>query len=44
VIFCIGTRIFEEQMGRSMDAFFLEELATFNGHLFSAGLTPPTSK
>lgn len=36
--------IFEEQMGRSMDAAFLEELATFNGHLFSAGLTPPTSK
>lgn len=36
--------IFEEQMGRSMDAAFLEELATFNGHLFSAGLAPRTSK
>lgn len=36
--------IFEEQMGHSMDAAFLERLATFNGHLFSAGLTPDTSK
>lgn len=30
--------IFEEQMGRSMDAVFLHQLATFNGQLFSAGL------
>ncbi|HTY02276.1 MAG TPA: TetR/AcrR family transcriptional regulator [Rhodocyclaceae bacterium] len=36
--------IFEEQMGRPMDAEFLESLATFNGHLFSAGLTPDASK
>lgn len=36
--------IFEEQMGLPMDAAFLEKLATFNGHLFSAGLTPCTSK
>jgi len=28
--------IFEAQMGRSMDAEFLEQLAAFNGHLFSA--------
>lgn len=32
--------IFEEQMGRPMDAAFLEALAAFNGRLFSAGLTP----
>lgn len=32
--------IFEEQMGRTMDATFLEKLAAFNGHLFSTGLTP----
>ncbi len=32
--------IFEEQMGASMDAAFLEQLAAFNGHLFSAGLAP----
>lgn len=32
--------IFEEQMGRTMDAAFLEKLATFNGRLFSAGLMP----
>jgi AcrR family transcriptional regulator len=32
--------IFEEQMGRSMDSAFLEKLAAFNGHLFSAGLAP----
>lgn len=31
--------IFETQMGQSMDAAFLEQLATFNGRLFSAGLT-----
>jgi AcrR family transcriptional regulator len=31
--------IFEEQMGRPMDAAFLEALAVFNGHLFAAGLT-----
>jgi len=30
--------IFEEQMGRTMDATFLEQLAAFNGLLFSAGL------
>jgi AcrR family transcriptional regulator len=36
--------IFEEQMGRPMDAAFLETLAAFNGHLFLAGLTPGTSK
>lgn len=32
--------IFEEQMGQTMDADFLEKLAAFNGYLFSAGLTP----
>jgi len=32
--------IFEEQMERPMDDAFLERLATFNGHLFSAGLAP----
>lgn len=32
--------IFEEQMGRPMDAAFLEKLAAFNGHLFSTGLAP----
>jgi AcrR family transcriptional regulator len=32
--------IFEEQMGRPMDAAFLGRLAAFNGHLFAAGLTP----
>lgn len=36
--------IFEEQMGRPMDTEFLNQLATFNGHLFSAGLTPDASK
>jgi AcrR family transcriptional regulator len=30
--------IFEEQMGRSMDATFMEQLAEFNGRLFSVGL------
>ncbi len=30
--------IFEEQMGRSMDAPFFEQLAIFNGHLLAAGL------
>ena len=35
--------IFEEQMGRPMDSAFLDRLAGFNGHLFSAGLTPNTS-
>ena len=35
--------IFEEQMGRPMDTEFLARLATFNGHLFSAGLTPDSS-
>lgn len=32
--------IFEEQMGRPMDARFLEQLAAFNGNLFATGLTP----
>jgi AcrR family transcriptional regulator len=32
--------VFEQQMGRTMDAVFLEKMATFNGHLFSAGLAP----
>jgi len=32
--------VFEEQMGRTMDADFLEKLAAFNGYLFSTGLTP----
>lgn len=38
--------IFEEQMGRPMDAAFLERLAAFNGHLFTAGLASaaPTGK
>lgn len=36
--------IFEEQIGRPMDAAFLETLAAFNGQLFSAGLTPSTSE
>jgi AcrR family transcriptional regulator len=32
--------IFEEQMEHPMDDVFLESLAKFNGHLFSAGLAP----
>jgi AcrR family transcriptional regulator len=32
--------IFEEQMGREMDAEFLDRLASLNGRLFSAGLVP----
>jgi AcrR family transcriptional regulator len=36
--------IFEEQMGRTMDAAFLEKLAAFNGHLFAAGLAPTRSE
>jgi len=32
--------VFEEQMGRTMDADFLEKLAAFNGYLFSTGLIP----
>jgi AcrR family transcriptional regulator len=36
--------IFEQQMGRSMDAEFLEKLAEFNGHLFATGLTPTSSE
>lgn len=32
--------IFEEQMGRTMDAAFFDQLAAFNGHLFAAGLAP----
>lgn len=30
--------IFEEQLGRAMDATFLDQLAAFNGRLFSAGM------
>ena len=30
--------IFEEQMGCTMDAAFLDKLATFNGRLFAAGM------
>jgi AcrR family transcriptional regulator len=33
--------IFEEQMDREMDEAFLEQLATLNGRLFSAGLAKP---
>ncbi|MBB4820621.1 AcrR family transcriptional regulator [Pseudomonas alcaligenes] len=33
--------VFEEQMGRPMDADFLDGLAALNGRLFSVGLTPP---
>lgn len=36
--------IYEQQMGRAMDAAFLDKLAAFNGHLFSAGLTPGDTK
>jgi len=36
--------IFEEQMGRTMDAAFLEKLAAFNGQLFSVGLVPTTTE
>jgi hypothetical protein len=36
--------IFEEQMGPTMDMAFLEKLAAFNGHLFSAGLAPANTK
>jgi hypothetical protein len=32
--------VFEEQMGQTMDADFLEKLAAFNGYLFSSGLAP----
>jgi len=32
--------VFEAQMGRTMDADFLEKLAAFNGYLFAAGLAP----
>lgn len=32
--------IFEEQMEQEMDEAFLEQLALFNGHLFTVGLTP----
>jgi AcrR family transcriptional regulator len=32
--------IFEEQMGQAMDAAFIENLANFNGRLFTAGLAP----
>jgi hypothetical protein len=30
--------IFEEQMGHAMGAAFIEDLASFNGRLFTAGL------
>ncbi|MBF0436527.1 MAG: TetR/AcrR family transcriptional regulator [Magnetococcales bacterium] len=36
--------IFEEQTGHPMDGIFLDELAAFNGHLITAGLTPNTTK
>ncbi|NTV09232.1 MAG: TetR/AcrR family transcriptional regulator [Zoogloea sp.] len=36
--------IFEEQMGRPMDAAFLAQLAALNGRLFSAGLAPDAAK
>jgi AcrR family transcriptional regulator len=36
--------IFEKQMGRAMDADFLEKLADFNGQLFSAGLAQTTAE
>jgi AcrR family transcriptional regulator len=32
--------VFEEQMEREMDKAFLDQLATLNGRLFSAGLLP----
>lgn len=32
--------IFEEQMGRAMDAAFIARLADLNGRLFAAGLAP----
>ena len=32
--------VFEEQMGREMDASYLDALADFNGRLFAAGLSP----
>lgn len=32
--------IFEEQLGHTIDADFLENLAAFNGRLFAAGLAP----
>ncbi|WP_027157625.1 TetR/AcrR family transcriptional regulator [Methylobacter luteus] len=32
--------IFEEQMGQAMDAAFIEDLARFNGRLFTMGLAP----
>ncbi len=36
--------VFEEQMAREMDEEFLEQLAIFNGRLFSAGLLPAKEK
>jgi AcrR family transcriptional regulator len=36
--------VFESQMDRAMDEDFLKKLAQFNGHLFSAGLSPQNSK
>lgn len=36
--------IFEEQVGHAMDAAFLENLAHFNGRLFTAGLAPAAHK
>lgn len=32
--------IFEEQLGRTMDSSFFEELAQLNGHLLATGLRP----
>lgn len=32
--------IFEEELGREMDAAYLDELADFNGRLFAAGMAP----
>ncbi|HPY39572.1 MAG TPA: hypothetical protein PLM98_03550, partial [Thiolinea sp.] len=36
--------IFEQQLGRSMDEDFLQQLAQFNGQLLAQGLLPPTTK
>lgn len=36
--------IFEEQLGRPMDAAFFENLARLNGQLLAAGLRPPTTQ
>lgn len=36
--------IFEEQMGRPMDAAFLDQLAAFNGRLLSAAMAPAAAE